>query len=78
MQLVEDDAADVDAFETAFLGPPLFSTSYANGWGTLYTAIFHPAEGVVDYRWPAYTWRLGVERFDEGEHTEMLTDAHDG
>jgi predicted choloylglycine hydrolase len=78
MQLVDDDDADVDAFEAAFLGPPLFSTSYASGWGTLYTAIFRPAEGVVDYRWPAHTWRLGFERFDEGEHTEMLTDGHDG
>lgn len=75
VRLVEGEAADVEAFADAFLRAPLFSTSYANGWGTLYTAVFRPGEGVVDYRWPANTWRLGFDGFDEGHHIEVLADA---
>ena len=36
-------AADVEAFADAFLRSPLFSTAYANGWGTLYTAVLPAA-----------------------------------
>ena len=75
VRLVEGDAPDVEAFADAFLRSPLFSTSYANGWGTLYTAVFRPSEGVVDYRWPTDSWRLGFEAFAEGEHVEVLADA---
>jgi len=75
--LVGGGAADVEAFADAFLLPPLFSTSYSNGWGTLYTAVFRPGERVVDYRWPSRTWRLGFDRFREGEHVEVLADGAD-
>jgi predicted choloylglycine hydrolase len=72
---VEGQAADSDVFADAFLRAPLFSTSYANGWGTLYTAVFRPVEGVVDYRWPTSAWRLGFDRFTEGTHVEVLADG---
>jgi predicted choloylglycine hydrolase len=75
VRLVEGEADDVEGFAEAFLRPPLFSTAYSNGWGTLYTAVFRPGEGLVDYRWPAHTWRMGFESFSEGEHVEMHADA---
>ena len=58
----------------AFLRAPLFSTSYDSGFGTLYTAVYHPVDGVVDYRWPTHTWRLGFESFTQAEHTEVLAE----
>ena len=63
------------SFEEAFLRAPLFSTAYGSGFGTLYTAAYRPAEGVVDLRWPAFVWRLGFEAFEELEHTEVLAEG---
>jgi hypothetical protein len=78
VRLVQGEAADPDGFADAFLRAPLFSTSYSNGWGTLYTAVLRPAEGVVDYRWPTHTWPLGFDAFPEGEHVEVLADPSSG
>jgi len=78
VRLLEGDAPDVGSFADAFLRSPLFSTSYANGWGTLYTAVIKAGDGVVDYRWPTHAWRLGFEAFTEGEHVEVLADASHG
>jgi predicted choloylglycine hydrolase len=75
VHLAREGAADADEFAEAFLRAPLFSTAYANGWGTLYTAVVRPADGSVDYRWPAHTWRLGFDGFVEGEHVAVLADA---
>lgn len=49
-QLPADDVAE------EFLRPPLRSTDYANGFGTLYTADYRPDSGEVHYRWPGSTW----------------------
>jgi hypothetical protein len=52
----------------------LFSTSYANGFGTLYTAVYRPAEGQASFIWPTRTWQLGFNAFEPGEHTEVLAE----
>jgi predicted choloylglycine hydrolase len=56
-------------FVAAFLEPPLYSTAYAEGFGTLYTAVYRPAEGAVDYRWPDATWRQAIDSFEAGALT---------
>jgi predicted choloylglycine hydrolase len=73
--LLEDPGQSADGFADAFLQPPLFSTAYASGWGTLYTAAYRPTAGIVDYRWPTHTWRLGFQEVVEGEHTEVLAEG---
>jgi predicted choloylglycine hydrolase len=72
--LLDDPAVDADAFTESFLRAPLFSTSYANGFGTLYTAAYRPTEGVVRLIWPTHVWELRVQRFEAGEHTEVLAE----
>jgi predicted choloylglycine hydrolase len=57
----------------AFQRPPLYNTAYAEGFGTLYTAVYRPAEGAVDYVWPASTWRRHFDSPD-GTH-EAVYDA---
>ena len=74
VQLLEDPSIDVDAFADSFLRSPLFSTSYAHGFGTLYTTTYRVAVGEVDLRWPAHTWHHGFDAFDEGHHTEVLAE----
>ncbi len=65
----------VASFYDAFMSEPLFSTSYASGFGTLYTAAYHPTEGRVEYRWPEHLWQLSFERFVEASHTEVLAEG---
>jgi len=72
--LLDDPAVDADGFTESFLRAPLFSTSYANGFGTLYTAAYRPTEGVVRLIWPTKVWELGFRRFEAGEHTEVLAE----
>ena len=43
---------DRERFVASFLEPPLRNTEYAQGFGTIYTAAYYPAEGRVEYRWP--------------------------
>ncbi len=47
---------------TEFLREPLFSTGYAKGFGTVYTAAYRPVAGEVRLCWregPPAIWRLG-------------------
>lgn len=73
--LLADPAGSPETFVGAFLQDPLFSTSYAYGFGTLYTAAYRPVEGVVDYRWPGSSWQQSFRAFEPGEHVELLPDA---
>lgn len=75
LALIEHPETTAVSFEDAFLRAPLYSTAYASGFGTLYTAAYRPLEGVVDYRWPAFSWRLGFDGFLEDEHTEVLAEG---
>jgi len=75
VSLLEDADATAPSFADAFLEAPLLSTSYAHGFGTLYTAAYRPVEGVVDYRWPGFTWGQSFNAFEEGEHVEELPDS---
>jgi predicted choloylglycine hydrolase len=47
-----------DKFVAAFLQPPLYSTAFEKGFGTLYTAVYHPSKGIAEYHWPGNVWRL--------------------
>jgi len=74
LRLLEDPSIDVQGFVESFLRTPLFSTSYAHGFGTLYTASYRPVERTARFVWPAMSWPLGFDHFDEGEHTEVLAE----
>ncbi len=73
--LLDEPGLTAAGFFDAFMRPPLFSTSYATGFGTLYTAAYQPAGGIVEYRWPSFLWRLGFEDFVEDEHGEVLAEG---
>jgi predicted choloylglycine hydrolase len=74
VRLLDDPSIDRQGFVDSFLRTPLFSTSYAHGFGTLYTAVYEPRDRVARFIWPAMSWTLGFDRFDEGEHTEVLAE----
>jgi predicted choloylglycine hydrolase len=47
-----DPLSNVESFVSAFEYAPLFSNQYAQGFGTLYTAIYNPQLRAMEYRWP--------------------------
>jgi predicted choloylglycine hydrolase len=50
----------------ACLRPPLYATRFHEGFGTLYTAEYRPAEGAVRYHWPGRTWAQSLDTFEPG------------
>ena len=49
-----------EKFVSAFLKPPLYSTSFGAGFGTLYTAAYRPADGRLDLHWPGRDWPMSI------------------
>lgn len=47
-----DPLSSVESLVNAFEFAPLFATNYAQGFGTLYTAIYNPQMRAMEYRWP--------------------------
>ncbi|WP_099826425.1 C45 family autoproteolytic acyltransferase/hydolase [Oceaniglobus indicus] len=54
-----------DKFINAFLKPPLYSTAFDQGFGTLYTAVYRPRLGQMELRWPGVVWPFGFADFRE-------------
>lgn len=52
-------------FVGAFLKPPLYSTAFSSGFGTLYTAAYRPAARTLELHWPGQVWRKSFDSFDE-------------
>ncbi len=55
-----------EKFIGAFLKPPLYSSAFAEGFGTLYTAVYRPRLGEMELRWPRGNWRFDISDFVEG------------
>jgi len=64
---LKDPAMTLPELITRFLEPPLYSRRI--GSTTVYTAVYRPNEGRVDYLWPGKTWCQRVGRFESGEYT---------
>jgi len=58
-----------DRFVAAFLRPPLYSTAFDRGFGTLYTAEFRPLQRAMTLHWPDHSWELNLDEFVEGQRT---------
>ena len=54
-----------EKFIGAFLKPPLYSTAFSEGFGTLYTAVYRPKTGQMELRWPVGTYPLSVTGFED-------------
>ncbi len=54
-----------EKFIRAFLKPPLYSTAFSSGFGTLYTAAYRPDLGSLELHWPDRTWALSFDDFQD-------------
>jgi predicted choloylglycine hydrolase len=75
LALRADPAAHGDGAVAAFLAPPLYSSDYSGGFGTLYTASYRPESGRADYHWPGLVWRQSFDAFEPGTREVTLTEA---
>ena len=66
-----------ERFIAAFLKPPLYSTAFSAGFGTLYTAAYRPQVGTVDIHWPGRIWSKGFEDFKEDSVRVVFPDQSD-
>lgn len=57
----------------AFFAPPLYNRDYADGFGTVYTAVYRPTRGEVTYLWPGDRWRQSFTAFEEGERNKHFS-----
>jgi len=70
--LVHDPAVGLEELVASFLEPPLHAGDYGLGFGTLYTAVYRPADLTFEYRWPGSTWAHSIGSFSSGQHQVML------
>jgi len=57
-----------DALLARMLQPPIRQDAFGRGYGTLYTAVYAPAEGSVRLCWPnAPEWKQSIAAFTGGE-----------
>lgn len=64
---LSDTAESADRFIERFLEPPIFSTRFDHGWGTLYTTVYRPRTGECEVRWPGTTLAESVHGFREAQ-----------
>jgi predicted choloylglycine hydrolase len=75
LELLDEGDLTRDRFVQAFLEPPLYSEAFSNGFGTIYTAAYFPAEGRAEYRWPGFAWTQPFDAFVEDEHIQTFTEG---
>lgn len=63
--LVDDEATTEERLISAFFSPPLFRHDYQRGLGTVYTAVYRPRTGRVQYHWPGKWLDLSFDDFCE-------------
>lgn len=68
LRLLDDPDVDQERFLGSFLVPPLYSLAHDVGRGTVYTAVYDPAEGDITYVWPTSQLPLRFDAFTEGTH----------
>lgn len=70
---IREAATSPDAVLAALLRPPLHQLRYDDGLGTLYTAVYRPAEGRVAYHWPGeQPWEQSFAAFTPGTRTVVV------
>ena len=66
-----------EKFVGAFLKPPLYSSAFSQGFGTLYTAVYRPRLGQMELRWPKAVWPLELHNFTPDTRVIFIPDAHE-
>jgi hypothetical protein len=63
--LLAKKGMDANTVANSFLKKPLYNTSFNVGFGTLFTSVYRPKEGLVEMRWPNYKISQTFDGFQE-------------
>lgn len=66
-KLLDEKNIDDAKIASAFLKSPLFNTQYKDGFGTIYTSVYHPASGAMELRWQEEQLKQSFADFTEGQ-----------
>lgn len=66
--LLEEEDLSAEDLVAAFLRKPLYNDLFEEGFGTLFTAAYHPTSGLVDLHWPNLKISQSFDKFEEQEH----------
>jgi predicted choloylglycine hydrolase len=69
------DGSSPEEMLRLFQKPPVYQTDYSRGYGTLYTALYDPADASADLIWPGTRWQQSCAKFVEGSHTVFFADT---
>lgn len=64
-KLLLERTTTADTLADAFLQPPLYNRMFKEGFGTLFTAVYNPAEGAVELLWPGENLQQSFNDFRE-------------
>ncbi|CAN5121783.1 C45 family autoproteolytic acyltransferase/hydolase [soil metagenome] len=65
---------DAEGIASSFLQSPLYNRQYNDGFGTIYTAVYKPALGAMELRWPDETMLQSFSNFIETKVTITYTE----
>ena len=77
LQAQVDGPGSFEAAAGSLLQPPLFQAAYLRGYGTLYSALYRPASGRIELRWPEAQWSQALADFAPGEREIAYTPGAD-
>lgn len=72
---LDQRSIDLAKLTSVMLEPPLHRGCHPDGFATVYTALYRPREGKVDYIWPGKVWRQSFERFESGSYRHVYSVA---
>ncbi len=64
-ELLAKEGLNAKTLVKTFLQKPLYNTMFSEGFGTLYTAVYKPKEGVVQFLWPHGSITQSFDKFIE-------------
>jgi len=67
--MLQDNELSPEALRSSFLRPPIYSTAFARGFGTLYSAAYWPTERRTEFFWPLEAWHQSFDAFTPGERS---------
>ena len=68
------EPVEPESLTAAFLEPPLYNQRYAQGFGTVYTAVYRPRRQELTYAWPGESFTRTFDSPDEN----ITVSLHEG
>lgn len=66
--IAAEPSPSVPELARRFLSPSIYLDGWDRGWGTLYTAVYRPAEKSGAIAWRTAEWTAAIDAFPEREH----------